>query len=129
MLIFGSKSLIKANLKTYFKVRAKGLSENEALVWVIKSRYPVSEQNRMQVRKEFKYVLNQSKKPENKYLPAYKNLNTAETKIKELVKIIYFFENPQPLKLDIKLAFKQNKIEYQIDQIYESLKKKILIIK
>jgi len=124
MLIFGSKGLIKANLKTYFKARSKGLNKNEALDWVIQSRYPMSKQNQMLVRSEFKYELNKSKDPLSKYAPGYEDLSTAEAKIKKLVKIIYFFENPQPLKIDFRLALEQHKIEHQIDQIYESLKKK-----
>jgi len=67
MWIFGKKGIIKSNMRTYFKARKKGLTVDQALDWVIKSRYPLSEENRKTVTEWFKDK---------------KNLETEEDKIR-----------------------------------------------
>jgi len=118
----GSKGLIKANIKAYFKARSKGLSENDALEVVINSRYPLSESNREEVRSEFKSALS---KP-----PILDSSDPEKRKVKELVRVILFFEYP---RAEDKYLFSQvsfngssfmQKIEYQIDSIYESMRTK-----
>ncbi|MBC8200236.1 MAG: hypothetical protein ISS67_05230 [Desulfobacterales bacterium] len=123
MWIFGSSGLIKANLKAYFKARSKGLPEDDALEWVIQSRYPISEHNRQMVRLEFEREFNKTKNYSEK------------KKITELVRIILFNENPhladrcllsQPTlgrDFNLKPSLGQ-KIDYQMDEIYNSLRGK-----
>ncbi len=123
MGIFGTSGLIKANLKTYFKARRKGLDVEEALSWVIQSRYPHSERNRQNVEQRFL-----SEKDDSK---------SEKQKITKLVLTILFNENP---RLEDRCLFSQpsmgkdfslkaslgQKIESQIDEIYYSMKKKYI---
>ncbi len=111
--MFGAKGLIKANIGSYFKAMSKGLSEDEALNWVINSRYPISKSNRDVVRIKFESF--------NRY---------SDKKIKNLVLAILFFEYPRAeYKYNsfefspFKTSFTQE-IDYQINSIYESMRKK-----
>jgi hypothetical protein len=112
MWIFGSSGLIKANLKTYFKARSKGLSEDEALEWVIQSRYPISELNREMVKMSFESEFDKTKKYSEK------------EKIKKLIHTIYFNESPEQMGIDLKFEAERRKISYQIDEIYKTMRKK-----
>ena len=79
--MFGAKGLIKANMKTYFKAKAKGKSVDEAIDLVIQTRYPMSSTNREEIREIC-----------NDEIPSSWE---EEEKLKELVLQILFFEYPR----------------------------------
>jgi hypothetical protein len=108
MWIFGSSGLIKANLKAYFKARSKGLPEDDALEWVIHSRYPMSEEKHKEIED----------------FSEYKKLNSEEERIKELVFDIWFCECAPPQKGFMPDFELDEKIRFQIDEIYKTMRKK-----
>lgn len=124
MWIFGRSGLIKANIKTYFKARRKGLNVDDALTWVIQSRYPLSERNRQEVEQRFQEELEE--------------VTSEKEKVGKLVLAILFNENP---RLEDRCHFSEPKfgwdlsmtpslyqeIEYEIAGIYDSMKKKYKI--
>ena len=147
MAIFGSSGLIEANLKTYFKALTSGLSEDDALAWVIKSRYPMSERNRFLIARELENALenyrqgtmgperilnmlkNLDKNSEERTRPVGamqdEKLDTAEGRIKKLVKIIYFNENPMRLSgISAKEGARIAKVDEQVNELYEKIKEK-----
>jgi len=73
----GTIGLIKSNLRAYFTARFRGLTEDEALAWVIRSRYPISEQKRMEVENLF---------------GSKENLDSEEERVKSLVFTIFCYE-------------------------------------
>jgi len=118
----GVKGLIKANMKTYFKARAKVKSVDKAIDLVIQTRYPISETNREEIRERYSDAI----------FPNYPE----EEKLKQLVREILFFEYPRSEDRynEGTLQVSQyshaglnrfaQKIENQIDSIYESMRKK-----
>ena len=86
-VMFGSKGLIKSNIKAYFKARSKGVNVDDALNAVIDSRYPLSESKRESVRNEFKSRLSSP--------PILDRSDSERRKVKELVRAILFFEYPR----------------------------------
>lgn len=120
--MFGAKGLIKANMKTYFKARIKGRSVDKAIDLVIKTRYPMSEKNRKEVR--------------DRYNDSIFTGWDEEEKVKELVLQIFFFEYPRAEERyysgtmqitrysDAGLNRFAKKIYFLLESIYDSMKTK-----
>jgi hypothetical protein len=79
--MFGVKGLIEANIKTYFKARAKGTSVDEAISLVIQTRYPMSGTKREEIKERY----SDSIFPDD----------LEDEKLKQLVREILFFEYPR----------------------------------
>ena len=111
MWIFGQSGIIKANIRTYFKARKKGLSVDEALSWVIQSRYPESKEHQVTVAEEY---LDRVK---------HQNLNTEEEKVVALVYEIVEYEDPTPTKSPFGFGFEEEeKLVNKITDTYQIMK-------
>jgi hypothetical protein len=93
--------LIKANLFAYFSALSQGSTEDEALAWVVQTRYPNSEEK----RSELLAILNH-----------YHVDDSAEERIKSLVLSIYSSENGVPPDIEF-----EHKLNRNIDRIYSSM--------
>ena len=100
----GIIGLIKSNLRAYFTARSRGLTEDEALAWVIHSRYPMSEQKRLEVEN-----LSSSKE----------SLDSEEERVKSLVFIIFCYEQGTPPTFEF-----TQKILAKIHKAYQSMSRK-----
>ena len=98
--------LIKANLIAYFRARSKGKSHSEALDWVVKSRYPFSENSRDIVWSIFT----------NEGIH-----ETPEDEIKSLIFFIFVYEGGAMLPPGL-----LNKVKKEIDKKYFKFSQKYL---
>ena len=100
----GTIGLIKSNLHAYFTARSRGLAEDEALAWVIRSRYPMSEQKRMEVEN----LLSSKEGPDSE-----------EERVKSLVFVIFCYEQGTPPTFEF-----TQKILAKIDEVHRSMRRK-----
>lgn len=122
MSIFGTSGLIKANMKTYFKAREKGLNVDEALALVIQSRYPLSKRNQRNVTQMLNLNLNGEESEKEKVnilvreilLYEYQHLRFSTPKFSK-----DFWGGLEPSRLQI--------AESQVDEFYESMQRKYKI--
>lgn len=96
-----STGAFKASIRAYHTARAKGLGHNEALMAVLRSRYPISERKRAKT-----WYLCQKR-------PATSDEGQM---LKNLVFAIYCNERGTPPSLEL-----TNKILYEIGRVYDSI--------
>jgi len=106
----GTTGLIKANMRAYFVQRSRGTSHKEAMERVIKSRYPLSQENQVEVKAMFDSIAS--------------NVTTEEGELKNLVYMILSYESGSPPTVGW-----TTKVLQKIDDVYESMNRRYGLIK
>lgn len=99
-----TKGLFKANIYAYLKNRAAGESIEESLMWVIKSRYPMSEEKRAYILTMFTEVDPKGDEME---------------RLKALVYVIFCHENGPPPTIELEVEYIN-----EIDKLCNSMSRK-----
>jgi len=105
--------LIKLNLGVYFSARSRGLDEEEALKYTVRTRYPEWDDFDVEV---FATVTSDLDGWREKYGTAFE-----KEIIKALILKIFYNETPKGLVDDES----RNKMSAKIDEIYEEMKRKV----
>jgi len=119
--MFEVKGLLKANFKTILRCGLKGCLTMKLWIGLSNQRNPMSDRKREAVRRDFQSALSTAN---------YAGFGEEKNKIKELVHVILFYENPRledrclKSRPSLSKTSLGRKIHYQIDEIYESMRRK-----